>query len=100
MKVKLTANARRRLQQIRSYHTQKGNAEKGRNISRAILEQAKKLESHPHLGPAEEHLKQLGQGHRYLLVDKLYKIIYLIIKPVIFITDIFDTRQDPEKMKP
>jgi plasmid stabilization system protein ParE len=99
MKVRLTANARRRLQQIRAYHTEQGNSKKGRKVTQAILKEAKKLEEYPYLGQEEEHLKDLGQGHRYLLVDRLYKIIYFIAKPILFITDIFDTRQDTDKMK-
>ena len=99
MKVRFTANSRRRLQQIRSYHTKNGNASKGRKISKAIFREAKKLEDHPYLGQEEEQLQELEQGHRYLLVDKLYKVIYRIISPFIFITDIFDTRQDPDNMK-
>lgn len=58
------------------------------------------LTQYPHLGQEEETLKHLGQGHRYLLVEPFYKIIYLIIKPIIYITDIFDIRQDTDKMKP
>jgi hypothetical protein len=58
------------------------------------------LEDYPHLGQEEERLKELDQGHRYLLVDKRYKVIYLIVDPFIYITDIFDTRQDPGNMKP
>ncbi|GJM34077.1 MAG: hypothetical protein DHS20C18_30780 [Saprospiraceae bacterium] len=100
MKVKLTANSRRRLQQIRDYHSKIGNAKKGRKITRSILSEAKKLEKHPELGQVEKYLEKEGKGHRYLLVDQLYKIIYLIVKPIIFITDIFDARQDPDKMKP
>lgn len=42
----------------------------------------------------------MKQGHRSLLVGTLYKIVYLIAAPVILITDVFDVRQDPEKMKP
>lgn len=52
------------------------------------------------MGQEEEGLKHLNRGHRYLLIKPFYKLIYLIIKPIIYITDIFDTRQDPDKMKP
>lgn len=100
MKVKLTAHARRRLRELRAYHTQNGNEAKGTRITRAILEKSKQLEQYPELGQEEPHLKHLGRGHRHLLVDSLYKIIYLIAKPIIFITDIFDTRQDPGRMNP
>ena len=51
------------------------------------------------MGQEEESLVELGQGHRYL-VEEHYKIIYRVIDDVVYITDIFDTRQDPDKMKP
>lgn len=96
MKIKFTANARRRLSQILDYQGSK----KGRKTTRSIAKGAKKLEDFPHLGQVEEQLKEEGKGHRYLLVGSLYKIIYFIAKPFIYITDIFDTRQDSDKMKP
>jgi|AntRauTorckE5430_2_1112549.scaffolds.fasta_scaffold09090_2 plasmid stabilization system protein ParE len=100
MKVKLTANARRRLQQIRDYHKGQGNAAKGRRIGRKILAESKKLEKYPELGQAETYLESEGKGHSYLLVKPFYKLIYFITKPFIFITDIFDTRQNPDDMRP
>lgn len=100
MKLRFTTNALRRLTQILDYHNDIGNTKKGRRITRQILDRAGELEEHPELGPEEENLRELGRGHRSLLVGTLYKIIYLIAKPFIIITDIFDTRQDPDKMKP
>jgi plasmid stabilization system protein ParE len=100
MKLRFTTNAQRRLAQIKGYHNDIGNPKKGRRIARQILDRAKALEKHPELGPEEEHLRELGKGHRSLLVGTLYKIIYLISLPFIIVTDIFDTRQDTDKMKP
>jgi plasmid stabilization system protein ParE len=100
MKLRFTTNANRRLTQIQDYHTDKGNPKKGRRITRQILDRAKELEDFPELGPEEESLKDLGKGHRSLLVGTLYKIIYLLAAPFIIIIDIFDTRQDTDKMKP
>ncbi len=100
MKLHFTTNALRQLSQILGYHNDIGNTKKGRRIARQILDRAEELETYPELGSKEENLKGLGEGHRSLLVGTLYKIIYLIAKPFIYITDIFDTRQDPNKMKP
>ncbi len=100
MKLRFTTNALRRLTQIRDYHNDSGNPKKGRRITRQILDRTEELEDYPELGPEEENLRKLGRGHRSLLVGTLYKIIYLIAKPFIIITDIFDTRQDKDKMKP
>lgn len=100
MKLRFTTNAQRRLAQINGYHNDMGNPKKGRSVARQILDRAKALEEYPELGPEEEHLRELGKGHRSLLVGTLYKIIYLISSPFIIVTDIFDTRQDTDKMKP
>ena len=56
------------------------------------------LKQYPQLGRVEEALSHLNQGHRYLLEGN-YKIIYRLINPnILAITDIFDTRQNPDKL--
>ena len=100
MKLRFTTNALRQLTQILDYHKDTGNLTKGRRTIRQILNRAKELETYPELGSEEENLREHGKGHRSLVVGTLYKIIYLIAKPFIIITDIFDTRQNPNKMKP
>lgn len=63
-----------------------------------ILDGADTLLMHPLQGQEEPLLEYLGLGHRRLVVGH-YKIIYRIIEECIYITDIFDCRQDPDKMK-
>jgi len=46
----------------------------------------------------DDYLEHLQMGHRRL-VQSHYKIIYRIEGNTIYITDIFDSRQDPAKMK-
>ena len=46
----------------------------------------------------EEYLEHLEKGHRRA-IEGFYKIVYLVEEKEIFITDFFDTRQDPSKMK-
>jgi len=99
MQVKITNPARRRLNKIDEYYKRKGAASVGRKLRLEIVEQSKKLSSHPALGQEEEYLKELDQGHRYLLIPPNYKLIYLVIDPIIYITDIFDVRRNPEQMK-
>jgi len=100
MKVKITDPAKEQLKRIYQYYRRKGNGKKGRQVRKNVLDTAKLLQDNPYLGQEEEHLKHLGRSHRYVPVKPFYKMIYLVLKPIIFITDIFDTRQDPEKMKP
>jgi toxin ParE1/3/4 len=63
-----------------------------------ILDAADTLLLQPLQGRTEPYLEHLNLGHRRLIIGH-YKIIYRIIGEVIYITDIFDSRQDPAKMK-
>ncbi len=67
-------------------------------IKKSIFDTTKPLTQHPFIGAVEENLTDLKQGHRYL-VSGNYKIIYKIVNNDIYITDVFDCRQNPTKMK-
>ena len=63
-----------------------------------LLDKADELEeTYPHY-QEEEYLSHLGKGHRRS-IEGYFKIIYLVEGTLIHITDFFDTRQDPKKMK-
>ncbi len=63
-----------------------------------ILEAAELLVDNPYIGQKEVYLEHLGLEHRRIIHGN-YKIIYRVTKQYIYVTDIFDTRQDPNKMK-
>ena len=63
-----------------------------------ILAKAEKLLENPYIGQHEEYLDHLGQSHRRV-IEGAYKIIYKVVGELIIITDIFDSRQDPSRMK-
>jgi plasmid stabilization system protein ParE len=100
MKVRITKPAQRRLRQIDDYYRKKGNRSHVTKLKKDIKKKSELLSQNPELGQEEEYLKELGQGHRYVIVTKLYKLIYLVAAPFIFITDVFDTRQNPNDMHP
>lgn len=56
------------------------------------------LAKHPGAGQFEILLDHLGKGHRRWVVGN-YKLIYLVVGDRIEITDIFDARQHPGKMR-
>ena len=66
-------------------------------IRKQILESTKQLLSNPESGQIEFNLEKLNQNYRYLLSGN-YKIIYRISEDVIFVNDVFDVRQNPNKM--
>lgn len=60
-----------------------------------IFAKANMLSANPYLGQVEEYI--LDKKHRRL-IEGNYKIVYRFEKDIIYITDIFDARQDPQKM--
>lgn len=67
------------------------------NIKDNILSCTRQLEKQPLSGSIEVLLSDLEEGHRYLIRGN-YKIIYKIQRKKIYITDVYDTRQDPDKL--
>ena len=67
-------------------------------IRKSIFDATRPLTKEPLIGQIEENLIDLKQGHRYL-VEGNYKIIYRVVGNDIYITDIFDCRQNPQKIK-
>ncbi len=63
-----------------------------------IYSRAKSLLNFPFLGQTEELLNFRKENFRYL-VEGNYKIIYWIDDEIIRIVSVFDTRQNPEKLK-
>lgn len=49
-------------------------------------------------GQLEEDLAELGRQHRRMVCGH-FKIIYFVEGEDLYVTDIFDSRQDPGKMK-
>jgi len=72
--------------------------EKVLELRAKLLDRADGLVSYPEGGQLEEYLAHLNKNHRRL-IEGNFKIIYRIEGEIIYVTDFFDTRQDPEKMK-
>lgn len=98
MKVFYTEQFLANLQECLDFFPPEVPAEKVNEIRDRILAKADKLLDNPYAGQQEDYLEHLGKGHRRL-VEGNYKIIYRIQEENIYITDIFDSRQDPSKMK-
>jgi toxin ParE1/3/4 len=86
------------LKNIFLYYRMVAGEKVANKIRKSIFSTTKPLIKQPLIGAIEENLIELKQGHRYL-VDGNYKIIYRQIDNNIYITDIFDCRQNPSKMK-
>ncbi len=98
MKLFYTEQSLASLQECLDFFPPEVSAEKINEIRDRILVKADKLLTNPYIGQQEEYLEHLDKGHRRL-IEGNYKIIYRVQGENIYITDIFDSRQDPAKMK-
>ena len=98
MKVLWTKSALASLYDIYKYYMENVSITIAYKIRVNILATAAQLKKHSYIGKIEELLKDMEGGHRYIAKDN-YKIIYKIQANTIYITDIFDTRQNPDKIK-
>lgn len=99
MKVFWTKFAMNSLNDIFSYHKENASIVVSDNIKENILSGSRQLVKQPFSGSIEPLLIELKEEHRYIIRGN-YKIIYKIKQKKVYITDIFDTRQDPDKLNP
>jgi plasmid stabilization system protein ParE len=98
MKLVYTRQALVSLQECLDFFPPEVPAKKVNEIRDQIIAKADLLLTNPGLGQLEEYLEHLGKSHRRL-VEGNYKIIYRVDGETIYITDIFNSRQDPTEMK-
>jgi plasmid stabilization system protein ParE len=100
LKIFWTQFAQDELEGIYKYYRKKAGVIISKKIVKEIYNEALILKKQSELGQIEELLKNRKEEFRYL-VHKNYKLIYWvnIEKSQVEITDIFDTRQNPPKIK-
>lgn len=98
MKLIYTEQALISLEEVLEFFSKEVSDKKLIETRDKILDAADTLLKQPYSGQKEFLLEHLKLDHRRL-VEGNYKIIYRVVEGFIYITDIFDTRQDPAKMK-
>ncbi len=100
LKIYWTDFAKSELKEIFEYYRENVNLKVARKIVKEIASSTLRLSDEPHIGAKEPLLENRKQEFRYL-VHKNYKIIYWYNKKKnrIDISDVFDTRQNPIKLK-
>ena len=98
MRVEIKPSAIRRMNRsIRLVYGKASKETRERMVDR-VFDAIDRLKEYPRSGQFEPWLEHLQMGHRRLVVGK-FKVIYRILSEVIIVTDIFDARRDPKKMK-
>ncbi|MGB0881079.1 MAG: type II toxin-antitoxin system RelE/ParE family toxin [Polaribacter sp.] len=100
LKIDWSDFAKQELQNIFEYYKENASLKVATKLTENIVKQTLKLTDQPKIGAIELSLKDREQEFRYL-VYKNYKIIYWQNekKNRIDISDVFDTRQNPVKLK-
>jgi hypothetical protein len=99
VKIIYTLRAIKSIQQTANFLSIQGLPdEKIDKIVGDIDERVESLSQMAFRAQTEESLDRISLKHRRLVFNQ-YKIIYYIQDDCIYITDIFDSRQDPSKMK-
>lgn len=97
MTVEFTDFAKSELQQIYNYYSAVASDEIAMQIIEQILDDTERLERFPNSGQGEMLLEELENEYRYI-VSGNYKIIYFCTSEIVFVTDVFDARQNPQKL--
>ncbi len=98
MKLQYTLPARQRLTEIEDYLTVHASERSAIRIVDGLLKKAQSLAANPLKGRPVRQLAHRGKEHRGLSASR-YKVIYYVEGETIYITDFFDTKQHPARMR-
>ena len=98
MKILWSDYALAKLEEIFDYYQAKASSIVARSLVKAIIQKTLILESNPFVGVKESLLSDRPDEYRFL-VYKNYKIIYRYNDHLIRINTVFDSRQNPFKIK-
>ncbi|NDV96570.1 type II toxin-antitoxin system RelE/ParE family toxin [Dysgonomonas sp. 521] len=98
MQIEWTNEAKEQLDTIYSMY-EDINLTAAVNIRQSIILSVRKLVEFPHMAAIEPLLKRRKIKYRSLVVERLFKVIYSIDKNTIYISAVWDCRQNPKKLK-
>lgn len=98
MEIEWTERAKKNVRRIYKFYTKTASEEVAKKILEPLFPFVQTLKEITLIGQEEEDLKHLKSGHRYLIIGH-NKILYKVKNETIYITHVFDTRQNPKKLK-
>jgi toxin ParE1/3/4 len=99
MQVEITRFARLQLRQIHAWYKLNASAKIALQIVDKLLDSIEGLGRLPGIGSIEPNLNHVKGQYKYIVCGN-YKIIFRFAKDkgVVYVTDIFDCRQNPRKI--
>ena len=98
IKILWTNESRNRLKEIFDYFALNASENRALKLVNEILSSTDIRIKNPEIGQKEKLLKNRKNIYRYLVCEK-YKIIYCQHDNAIYIATVFDTRQNPKRLK-
>jgi toxin ParE1/3/4 len=98
MKIIWTHEALIETKLIYNYYKLRASLRVAKSIKNKLFSSVKNLQSHPRKGQIEDLLLHKKGEFRYLITGN-FKMIYKITEKEIYIIKVFDSRQNPEKIK-
>ena len=97
-KIIWTQFSKEQLQQVYNYHFEAASEQVAFRLISKIVSHVDILINHPFIGKREESLAEYPQDFRYI-VEGNYKIVYYADEKSVIIVSVFDSRQDPTKLR-
>jgi len=98
VKVLWTETALNQLEDIFEYYKSKVSVKTAKMVVKKLVQKTILLQKSPNIGRIEELLEDRKYEYRFI-VEGNYKIIYWFADNLVNIAAVFDTRQNPEKIK-
>ena len=97
MQVEITRSARTQLRKIHTYYKIKASEKIALQIIDKLLDAVEELVVLPSIGTIEPNLVHLKLSYKFIVCGN-YKIIFRVTEDKLYVTDIFDCRQEPRKI--
>lgn len=100
MRILWSVLAKEDIKEIYDYYKEVAGLQVARSLRNKLITKPRLLVKQPRLGQEEDNPAVAGRGFRYL-VEGNYKLVYKVFaeREEILIATVFDTRQNPTKLK-
>jgi len=98
VKVIWSKRAIKGLTKIFEYYSQEASLSVAQKLVKALVDSTIQLKQFPQSGSEEQLLKGNQKEYRYIIIGN-YKILYYLKPNQIIISNVFDCRQNPTKIK-
>ena len=98
MQIRFTKQAREEYLRIISVFEEFAGTRSASKLNDRVRQKGETLLKHPYSGPLEPLLSDRKRDYRFVSINKNYRMIYHVTNNFIWIVDIWDRRNDPNRL--